>query len=816
MRTLLRPWRDPAFRLLAAALAIAGFALAAMILLRAELEARFAVRTAEALGGDLVLSGTHAPEAEQRRLAVASSSATTEIIEFSTVLMRGDELLLVSARAVDDAYPLYGTIALAPDRYAAAVAKPRGPPPGELWVEGQVLDRLGVVPGDRLAVGNRELRISGVLRQLPDVGAGFYGMTPRILFNAAELEATGVLGPGTRIDHRLALRAAPGGDLSAATTALRPSLRPDQRLEDVTDAAVRSLGPLRQLTLWAKLGVLLISLLCGAAIYLATVQRVARRARLAGLLRTFGASRAAVIGRLLGGEFLAVLPAVILGCILGIALVALVRELLGWNDPWAGVASDWLALALGPLLLWTGFALPRLSALVRVPALTVLRQASQSGIATSGFELAAALTAPVVLAALLTGSLAELGALLLLVAALGTVLPLLLWPLLRLFERLGTGLPLALRLALRRLGRRPALALPLLAALSLAMAVLALSGLVGTRLLADWQTKLPERAPTHFVLNLFTEDLDRYRAWLAAEGGYSEPIYPVVRGRLVSIDGTPVGAAVTKEEGAREARALHRDLSLTEGAQLPPSNRILAGTWPTPPGGVSVERELAERLGLKLDHQLEFVTSRGTLAARITSIREVDWESFEPNFYFMFAPDALADEDIDWLTGFWLPPGDAARIGGLLRELPHLTVLDLAALIARAQDIAAQASRATALLGALLMGAALLVLVAAVRSGEAARSRDNALLRTLGGDRRLLRGVAWLEFAILGGSAALAAVVMVAGVLYPLGQRLELALPLTSGWLLLPAGLAALVAVAGVTASRRALLQPTLLLLRGG
>lgn len=158
-------------------------------------------------------------------------------------------------------------------------------------------------------------------------------MTPRILFNAADLAATGVLGPGTRIDHRLALRPAPGVDLAQVTAALRAGLRPDQRLEDVSDAAVRSLGPLRQLTLWAKLGVLLISLLCGAAIYLATVQRVARRARLAGLLRTFGASRATVIGRLLGGEFLAVLPAVALGCALGIALVALVRALLGWTDP---------------------------------------------------------------------------------------------------------------------------------------------------------------------------------------------------------------------------------------------------------------------------------------------------------------------------------------------------------------------------------------------------------------------------------------------------------------------------------------------------
>lgn len=813
MRRLLRPWRDPAFRLLAAALAIAGFALGAMVLFRAELEARFAVRTAEALGGDLVLSGTHPPTARQR--ALAGTARVAEVIEFSTALVRGEALLLASARAVDDAWPLYGAIEAAADRFAAPRPLPGAPRRGEIWVEPRVLDHLGLRVGDRLAVGARDFTIAAVIHSLPDTGAGFHGMSPRVLFHAADLEATGVLAPGSRADYRLLIGRTPDRDLADLAAALRSSLRPDQRLEDLAGAAARSLGPLRQLTLWAKLGVLLIALLCGAAIHLATGQRVARRARLAGLLRTFGASRRQVVARLLGNELVAAAPAAALGAGLGVALVALVRHLLGWTQPWATASADALAVALGPLLLWAGFALPRLVALVQVPALAVLRQSPRPQWLAGGIELAAALTVPVLLAALLTGSLAELGTLLLWLAALGTLAPLLLWPLLRALERVGARLPLAARLALRRLGRRPALALPLLAALALAMATLALSGLVGTRLLADWRAKLPARAPNHFVLNLFAEDLDPYRAWLAAQGGSGAPLYPVVRGRLVGIDGEPVRAAVTKE-GGEEIRALNRDLSLTEATGLPASNRILAGRWPTPAGGVSVERELAERLGLALGDRLEFVTSRGTLEARVASIRAVDWESFEPNFYFMFAPGALAGQDVTWLTGFWLPPGDGARIAALLRELPHLTVLDLDALLARARDIAAQASRATVLLAALLMLAALLVLAAAIRGGETERGRDNALLRTLGGDRALLHRIAWLEFAALGGGAALGATGILLATLYPLSQRLELALPLGSAWLALPAALAALVAAAGVAASRRALRQPTLLLLRSG
>jgi len=813
IRALLRPWRDPGFRLLAAALAIAAFALGAMILLRAELEARFAVRTAEALGGELVLSGTHEPAAGQRALAAPARHA--EVVDFSTVLVRGDELLLVSARAVDAAYPLAGALAVAPSRFAPAAARTQGPVPGELWVADAVLDRLGVTTGETLELGNKTFIIGAVIRQLPDEGAGFYGMNPRVLFHRDDLAATGVLAPGTRVDYRLLMSRAPGADLDAIAAALRPGLRPDQQLEDVADAAVRSLGPLRQLTLWAKLAVLLISLLCGAAIHLATSLRVARRARLAGLLRSFGASRRQVIGRLLGREFAAVLPPAACGAGLGIALVAALRRLLDWQQPWAGTPADWLALALAPLLLWFGFALPRLARLARVPPLVVLRQGVQHRATASGLELAAALTVPVLLAGLLTDSLADLGVLLLLMAALGTLLPLVLWPLLKALDLAGARLPLAARLALRRLGRRPTLTLPLLAALTLAMAALTLSGLVGTRLLDDWRTRLPERAPNHFVLNLFDADRDIYRAWLDAEQAEGQPLYAMVRGRLTGINGVPMRDAVTKENTRRE-RALNRDLALTEAELLPRSNRVIQGAWPSRGDGVSVERELAENLELALGDGLQFVTSRGTLDARVTSLREVDWDSFEPNFFFMFAPGALAGEDITWLSGFWLPPGNAARTAALLRELPHITLLDVQALLARAGDIARQASRATALLAALLMFAAVLVLGAALEGGEAERGRDNALLRTLGGERVLLRQIAWIEFLTLGGCAALGAVLITLAVLYPLGSRLGVALPLTSPWLLLPPLLAVLVAAAGVGASRRALRQPTLALLRHG
>ncbi|MBQ0718937.1 MAG: ABC transporter permease [Gammaproteobacteria bacterium] len=827
MNKLLRPWRDHSFQLLALALAIAAFALSAVIFLRAELEQRFSVSTAEALGGDLVLSSSRAPQAEQ--LAQLAALRVSQIIDFSSVLVHNDALLLVSARAVDSTYPLYGQIQLAKSRFANEHTQQHGPARGKVWVADQVIDRLDIAVGATLTVGNKPLEISAIIRQLPDQNAGFYSMNPRIVLNSADLEATGVMGPGTRIRQQTVV-AANAETIDKLGLALAKNLRPDQSLETVDDAALRSMGPLRQLSLWANLAVLLISLLCGAAIYLATSQRVRRRAKLAGLLRSFGASRYQVMTRLLGWEFLAVLPAVVVGNALGIALMNI--TLAGGNSR-AGTTLipasplEWLSALLAPLLLWLAFALPRLSALVRVPAIAVLRQRQQSSLLSTNIELLAALAAPVLLAGLLTDSLGELGRVLGLIAALGVLLPALLWPLIKGFDVASTRLPLAARLAIRRLSRRPALTLPLLVSLTLAMTVLTLAGQTGAQLLNDWRTRLPAQAPNHFVLNLFEPDMPAFEEWLTQHKAIAQPLYPVVRGRLSSINAVPVREAVTKESKSSQ-RHLNRDLVLTEARVLPASNRINSGQWHGPDNrhstasaegnstlhSVSVEQEIADRLGLKLGDKLEFVTSQGLLKANISSLREVDWNSFEPNFYFIFASGELANEDITWITSFWLPEGDGARLAELLHELPHITLLDVKSLLDKAQDIIAQASQASALLGAVLMFSALLVLAAGLLGGQQQRGRDNALLRALGGKQALIKRILWIEFLCLSGSAALGATAISLLALYPLNERLFQQGMSLSPWQGLPLALALFVTLCGLLASRRALQQPALSLLR--
>lgn len=812
-RTAFRPWRDGAFRLLATALAIAAFALSSVLLLRGELNERFDQRTAEVLGGQLVLDGSRAPEPEQHEIMDAVRAAPA--VEFRTVLVRDEQTLLVSARAVAPPYPLFGELTLAGERFGTEYTADQGPPPGEAWLAGQALDRLGLEVGDTITVGQKELELSAVLKREPDGGAGFYSMSPRLLMHHEDLEATGVIAEGTRLDHEI-LMAGPPEQIAQVRAELEESLRPDQELEGVDDAAGDTLSPLRQLTLWISLSVLLVALLCGAAIYLASGERVQRHARHAALMRCFGASRRQVLDDLLGREFVAVLPASLFGSGLGVLLVWAIRRQMEWQGAWAAGPAVWALALLAPLVLWASFALPRLLRLLRTPAGEVLRAGGDH--TRPALELGAALAGPVALAALLTQSWQDLGLVLGVLVLLGTVLPALFWPGLRWLDRRSARWPLALRLALRRLSRRPLLTLPLLAALTLAIATLTLAGQTGTRLIDDWQGQLPDKAANYFLFNLLDEDKPVLRDWLDQHDGEPSPLYPVVRGRLTHIDDTPIREAVTKETEHSED-ALNRDLALTTAEKVPDSNRILEGEWwdqDAPPGRVSVEAEIAKSLDIDPGDSVTFVTSRDEVTGTVTSIREVDWASFEPNFYFMFSPGSLAEQDATWLTSFWLPEGSGRRLSELLEQMPHATLLDVDALLERAEQLARQASGAAFLLAFVLMGSALLVLGAALLAGQNQRGLDNALLRILGARRALVRRVQLLEFVLLGTGAALAATALVLAALWPLGQRLfDGALPV-SEWQLLPLAAIALITVLGGLFSRRSLAQPPLALLKAG
>jgi putative ABC transport system permease protein len=337
--------------------------------------------------------------------------------------------------------------------------------------------------------------------------------------------------------------------------------------------------------------------------------------------------------------------------------------------------------------------------------------------------------------------------------------------------------------------------------------------------LDTWQAQLPADAPNHFALNILPAEKDAFTAQMSALTRHPQPLFPVVQGRLLEVNGEPLRKTVSKE--SRGDRALKRDLSLTWAATLPTDNTLLAGNWwpATTNGlpGVSVESELAQSLQLKLGDRLTFNVGGQSREAKISSLRSVDWNNFQPNFYMIFEPGALQDLPVTYLTSFYLPANQDRQLLELSRAFPTATLLQVDALIAQLRSILAQITLAIEGILLFVLAAGLAVLFAGLQATLDERIRQGALLRALGAERKLLLRARCTEFGLLGAASGLLAALgceLISALLYR--WVFDLVWQPHPWLLLLPIIGALLVGGAGILGTQRALNASPLTVLREG
>jgi len=331
-------------------------------------------------------------------------------------------------------------------------------------------------------------------------------------------------------------------------------------------------------------------------------------------------------------------------------------------------------------------------------------------------------------------------------------------------------LSLPWRFGLQNLTRQPRLGVSQILAFGLTLVAMLTATLVRTELVQEWRRQLPENAPNHFALNLFEADLADFQAFLARENIVASAYYPIVRGRLTTINGVDVHRIATKESQGEEA--INRDLSLTWSKDLPPDNRLTVGEWwpETPmPLQLSVEEKLAASLRIKPGDALTFAVGDQNLKAVVASLRSVRWDLMTPNFYMIFSPGSLDTFPTTYLTSFYLAPGQKSALTRLIKEFPAVTILEVDALLKQFQTILREVSLAIEFVLLFALAAGFTVLFAAVRATLDERIREDALMRAMGASRALLRRSQWLEFAALGflsGLLAAAIAELIAWTLY--------------------------------------------------
>ncbi|MGK4441908.1 putative ABC transporter permease subunit YbbP [Yersinia enterocolitica] len=784
-----REWRSPSLLIVWLALTLAVACVLALGTISDRMEKGLSQQSRDFLAGDRVLSAAHPVpeswllEAKQQGLTVSRQ------LSFMTMTFAGDRPQLADVKATDLAYPLYGKLETLP---AGAVLEP-----GTVLVAPRLLSLLGVKVGDVLEVGDTSLKIVGEVLQEPDSGFNPFQTSPRILINLADVEKTGAIQPGSRLTYRYMFAGSPES-VAKFSDWLEPQLKPEQRwygLQESGGALGKSLQRAQQFLLLSALLTLLLSI---AAVAVAMGHYCRSRYDLVAVLKTLGAGRSA-LRRLIIGQWLSVLVlAGLCGSVIGLLfekiLVRLLSPVLPAALPSAGL-WPWV-WAMGSLILISLLVGIRpYRQLLATQPLRVLRRDVSANVWPLHYFIPAMVVIVVGLLALLMGGNSLLWAILGGMVVLALLLGVIGWGGLLLLRRL-TVTRLSLRLAINRLLRQPWMTLTQLAAFSLSFMLLALLLVLRGDLLDRWQQQLPPDSPNYFLLNMTPQQVPQVTEFLAQHQITPSTFYPIVRVRLSEINQQLATERVREDEPGGEA--VNRELNLTWQQDLPAHNILTAGQWPPKADEVSMEKGIADRLGIKIGDKLTFSGDTQSFEATVSSIRQVDWESLRPNFYFIFPPGALDKQPQTWLTSFRYQ-GDGEAFIQLNRQFPTLSLLDIGAMLKQVGQVLQQVSRALEVMVVLVIICGTLLLLAQVQVGMRQRRQELVVYRTLGASKRLLRGTLWWEFALLGLVAGLAAAIGAEAALWAL-QRLVFDFPWQPNWVmwwLLPLAGALLLSLCG-------------------
>jgi putative ABC transport system permease protein len=820
LRGLRRDLKSGELAVLLLALLVAVASLTAVGFFTDRIGRAVTTQAGEVLAADLRLESPREISAAYDTAARDRGLQVARILSMPSVVFHGEASSLVALRAVGSGYPLRGRLKIADEPFGPSRPTAAIPGPGEAWADSRLLARLGVPVGARLAVGAHEVTVTQVLDYRPDQGAGFGDLSATLMINLADVPATELIQPGSRVSRAL-LFAGDSGDVENFREYLRGAKQPGERLQAIADASPQIRASSDRAGRFLSLASLVSVLLAAIAVAMAARRYATRHLDSVALMKCMGASQGFVLRQTLVQLVCIALLVTLLGAMVGYlaqaGLAWLLRDLIRSDLPPPGLKTAWLGLVTAVTIL-IGFALPPLLQLKRVPPARVLRRNLEPPplryAAAYVFAIGAVLALLYWLvrdARLVTVVAAGIGGTFLALAGAG-------WLLVKALRPLRRGVGVAWRYGLANIARRGRDSIVQIVAFGLGLMVLLLLALVRNDLLADWRASLPIDAPNYFMINIRPDEGTAIEAFFRERGLPPTDLVPLVRARLTAINEVPVDRI--KFEGDRAQGFVEREANLTWARALRDDNRLVSGNWWAEGDGggarVSVEQEYAERLGLKLGDTVTYDVAGEPVSATVTSLRDVRWDSFQPNFFMVFSPGVLDDVTGTLITSVHVKPEQRPALVDLVRQFPEVTIIDLDALLSQVRDVMDKAALAVQYVFLFTLVAGLMVLLAAVQATRDERRYESAMLRTLGASRRVVfQGVA-AEFTALGLLAGLLAAFGATVVGYFLAREVfNLAYtPDPWVWVVGICGGGLLVGVAGILAARSVVTQPPVETLR--
>jgi len=683
-----------------------------------------------------------------------------------SMVFANENMDLVDLRAADTGYPLKGTVKVADEPFTQGIAIDRLPRSGEAWIESQLFQTLGITVGDNIEVGDKIFKVSKVLTEVPDAGFSVFGGDPKVLISKIDLAATKVEGPGSRIDYSYFF-AGESGDLDDYYDWLEPQLDNEihdwDSIEDDESGIGRAVGRAGQYFLLASL---LAIVLAAVSIAVAAQRYSMRHYDPVAIMKTLGAPKKMVqqiyLLQILFITALGITIGVIFGFIIQQLVVAAIAGKVDVSiDVW-----HWRPLIIS---IFTGsvcavlFSLYPLMKLFSVSPLRVLRRDLGANLSSRLIQFVASGGAIFLLMwaysqNIKVSAILFISGIILVVSLLGVT-----YGLIWVGRKLGQGKMGAWQLAWARIHRRAMDNSVQLISFAVTIMLLLIVLVMRNDMVQQWQSQLPQGTPNYFLVNISQAQKPNLQQHFVTNQVEIDKFYPVVRGRFVAINDEKVRTAVSKEDPDEQSNGrdgLGREANLTWSNTLQKGSEVIAGKWlgennnsdtaAQRPYEVSIEEGIAQRMQLGLGDKLTFNIGSEIVELNVTSIRNVNWQSMQPNFFFVIEPRALKSFIPTYISSFNLPTERKSEITQLMQPFANVTLIDVDARINQLRNIVDQVSMAVEFILILVLAAGALVLIAQVQASMDERQQELAILRTLGAKGRLIRASVVFEFIIIG------------------------------------------------------------------
>lgn len=809
MNPLFRPLLTQSFKstgiyLLIIALTLAISATTALKFSNEQIQNAVALQAAEMLAGDLVLSDNEPLPKEWRDQAKQLDLQQSEVTFFSTMAYTDEQFVMVNVKAIDQAFPLRGELRLQP-----AKTKIQS---GEIWLSPRAMDLLKVKLGDQLNIADAAFKVTAKIEQDSNQELGFSGFSPTVIISQVDVARTNAIQVGSRIEYRLLMAGSPDSTQeyealfkqqlksengSAETPAEVQGQEFEEqsslRLRNASEGNTRLMKPIANLDTFLQLANILTILLCGIAIALTAQRYVQQNQDHIALMRCIGATKQQILSAYLALLGTVLLIAMSIGTVVGIGLGYGLLQLMLQLIPNLEIEFSAMAMLLGPLpvamltsaVVLLGFVMPSLLQLLNTPPIRVIRQQEKS-VQSMLWMLLTGTLSLIIFSVILTENLLLTAWVIGAIIVLCAVLYLTVWLILKLLRNQ--------KLNLSAYVRTPSQTALQITALALGLSLITVLAVLRTDLLERWQQQLPQGTPNQFVYGLPPFYMPDLKAQIEQNGWKSTPLYPNVRGRLVAKNDQPFAPELVKSNNT-----LKRELNLTQSDSYPQDNVIIRGDAVLQQvGTVSVEANTAEELGIKIGDKLSFSLPEGVLEAKVINLRTVEWESFSPNFFFIFAPNSMDANAGSYLGSFYVPEQDKDKLVSVIQQFSNTVFIDVGLILEEIKRIVNVLVQIVTILAVLVSISGFLVLMACLNLLMDECKREVALLRSFGSSKQKLKTMMSLEIGFIGLFAGVVSCLFAEVISAIASYRMDLMIqPHWEIWIILPIFMTVLCALIG-------------------